>query len=299
MRFTLRQIEVFLTTARLGTISQAAAELAMSQSAASNALKELETRYSTVLFDRQGKRLQLNHAGQALRGPAEAMLDQASKLEEALTAGNEMGRLSIGATLTIGNYVAVDLLARFKAQHPKVSFDLHVANTEDIARGLQNFEYDMALIEGEVVAPDLTLSRWVEDELLVFCSPTHPYAKLKKVSDKLLKSSQWILREPGSGTRQTFDRAMHGLLPELDVFLELEHTEAIKRAVESGLGLGCLSAVALAPALQRGDLVALNVPQRSFTRHFYIALHKQKFRSNLLSQWLDACEHFFDEPRAH
>ena len=98
------------------------------------------------------------------------------------------------------------------------------------------------------------------------------------------------VREQGSGTRQTFDRAMHGLLSNLDITLELQHTEAIKRAVEAGLGVGCLSTICLQEAFARGSLVPLNIPQRDFGRRFSIILHRQKYRSVGLQQWLALCQ---------
>lgn len=98
------------------------------------------------------------------------------------------------------------------------------------------------------------------------------------------------MREQGSGTRQSFERGMHGLLPDLNVLLELEHTEAIKRAVEANLGIGCLSRVVLADAFKRGSLVPLAVPEhRRFDRQFYFILHKQKYRSAGIDAWMTLC----------
>ncbi len=99
----------------------------------------------------------------------------------------------------------------------------------------------------------------------------------------------WVVRETGSGTRQAFDRAMTGILSDIDISLELQHTEAIKRAVEAGLGLGCLSRIALHDAFRRGSLVPVNVSHRDFHRHFSIILHKNKYRSAGLEQWLALC----------
>ena len=124
---------------------------------------------------------------------------------------------------------------------------------------------------------------------MVFCSPEHPLAGRAALSDADLEAATWILREPGSGTRQTFDRGMHGLLPGLNVLLELQHTEAIKRAVEAGLGIGCLSRVTLAEAFRRGSLVPLAVPHRDFSRRFYFVLHRQKYRSRGIARWLALC----------
>ena len=113
MRFTLRQIDVFLATARLQNISRAAENLAMSQSAASTSLAELEHRFGLRLFDRIGKRLQLNDQGNTLRSKAAALLAGAEELENSLIGASDIGELKVGATLTIGNYLAIGIMAAF------------------------------------------------------------------------------------------------------------------------------------------------------------------------------------------
>lgn len=289
MHYTLRQLEVFLAVARTQNISRAAETLAMSQSAVSGSLADLEGHFDLKLFDRIGKRIQLNEFGKALRPKAQALIEQAGALEHALRRHSDIGRIQLGATLTIGNYLAVELMAKFMREQPGAQVTLEVANTAEIVQKIANFELDIALVEGEISHPDLEVSVWREDELSVFCAPTHPFAQKKMLSDSELLEATWILRETGSGTRQTFDRALHGLLPELNVMLELQHTEAIKRAVEAGLGIGCISRVALGDAFQRGSLVPLRVPDRDFRRNFYFVIHRHKYRSAGIQRWLSLC----------
>jgi DNA-binding transcriptional LysR family regulator len=290
MKYSFRQLEVFLAAAHFQNITRAAESLAMSQSAASSALKELESQFDIQLFDRVGKRLQLNELGRLYRPKAEALLAQARELEQAFSKHSEVGALKVGATLTIGNYLAVGVMAEYMSSpnHPKVS--LEVANTSTIARRVRDFELDIGLIEGELQASELEVIPWREDRLVAFCSPDHPLAGMGELTDDDLRAATWILREQGSGTRQSFERGMHGLLPDLNVLLELEHTEAIKRAVEANLGIGCLSEVVLADAFKRGSLVPLAIPHRQFDRHFYFILHKQKYRSAGIARWMTLCE---------
>ncbi|WP_108124512.1 LysR family transcriptional regulator [Saccharospirillum mangrovi] len=290
MKFTLRQLQVFLATAHHENISRAAQSLHMSQSAASGALREFETQYGVRLFERAGKRLKLNEVGRQLWPRVEALLEQADQLEADLTGQHDLGRLKVGATLTIGNYLAVELMAQFKATQPNARVTLEVANTRAIADRVLTFDLDLGMIEGEINHPDLEVSRWRADELVCFCAPEHPLAHAGPLSDHQLIDEPWIVREPGSGTRQTFERGMHGLLNELQIALELEHTEAIKRAVEAGLGIACLSRVCLEEAFKRGTLVPLDIPQRNFQRDFYFVLHRQKFRSPGIQRWLELCK---------
>jgi DNA-binding transcriptional LysR family regulator len=289
MRFTLRQLEVFLAVARSESVSRAAAELGMSQSAVSGALSDLERQFDIRLFDRVGKRLQLSPLGHSLRPRGDALHEQALELEQALSGESDIGVLRVGATLTIGNYVTVPLIARFMREHPGARVTLEVANTAEIARKVINFEIDIGLIEGELHAPDLDVVPWRDDELVVFCAPTHPFAERQTLDDDDLRRAEWIVREPGSGTRQTFEHAMHGILPELCIRLELQHTEAIKSAVATGLGVGCISRLALEQEFRHGMLVPCRVPSRDLRRQFCFVLHERKHRSAAIAAWLELC----------
>ncbi len=289
MKYTLRQLEVFLAVAHHDNLTRAADSLAMSQSAASGALKDLEQQFDVRLFDRVGKRLQINDFGRAVRPRAEALLERARELELELNRHQAVGELKIGATLTIGNYLAVELIERYLRDQPGVRIDLEVANTEAIAARVSNFDLDIGLIEGEIQSPELDILPWREDELVLFCAPGHPLTKLDRLDDTDLVAATWILRERGSGTRQTFDRAMQGLLPDLNVLLELEHTHTIRQAVSRGLGIGCLSRVALAEDFERGNLIPLTVIERNFRRHFYLIMNRHKYRSAGLARWIDLC----------
>ena len=289
MRYSLRQLEVFLATARHENVTRAAAALAMSQSAASGALKELEGQFNVQLFDRVGKRLQLSELGHQLRPQAQSLLDQAREFEQALAGDNILGRLEIGATLTIGNYLAVNMIADFRQRNPQADIALQIANTEVIAERVAGFELDMGLVEGEYHHPDLEILHWRRDELVVFAAPDHPLATSRKVSDRQLIELPWIVRERGSGTRQAFDRAMHGIVTDLHIAMELQQPKAIKRAVEAGLGVGCLSRISVQEAFERGSLVPLPVSGRDFHREWFIITHRHKYRSAALKQWLTLC----------
>ncbi len=289
MRYSLRQLEVFLETAHQQNITRAAQALAMSQSAASSALKDLEQQFDIQLFDRIGKRLQLNELGRQLQPRAEALMEQARALQRDLDRHADAGPLKVGATLTIGNYLMVPLISQYMAEAKDAPVSLQVANTREVARQVASFELDVGLIEGEMQHPQLQITPWRADELVVFCAPNHPLARKEQLSDADLISAGWVLREQGSGTRQTFERALHGLLPELNIVLELQHTEAIKRAVEAGLGVGCLSRIALQEAFRHNTLVPLSVPQRDFKRWFYFILHRHKYRSAGIQRWLSLC----------
>ena len=291
MRLTLRQLQVFAAIARHENVSRAADALAMSQSAASSALVELERQFERPLFDRIGKSLRLNATGHGLRPMAESLLTEAARIEHYLD-GNSLEPLSVGATLTIGNYLATLIMGDYLRESPAAQLRLHVANTREIVQQVLSCELDLGLIEGEAHDPNLLLTPWLNDQLVVFCAPDHPLARHGAVDNAQLAEQAWIVRESGSGTRDLIDRMLFSQLPHYQIRLTLEHTEAIKRAVESGLGIGCLSRLALREAFRRGSLTPINVPELDLQRRFHFVWHTRKHQTRGLRAFVERCRNF-------
>ena len=291
MDFTLRQLEVFLAIAKAGNLTRAAQHLQMSQSAASGALKDLENQFGILLFDRTGKRLHLNEKGNQLRARAESLMAQAYELEQSLLHSEAVSQLNIGATLTVANHLAVELISKYLKKYEGAPISLEIYNTEQVVEKVLNYELDMGMIEGDAHHPQLNIIPWRDDELNLFCSIKHPLASKKTISDKDLLKADWILREQGSGTRQTFDRAMYGLLPKMNIPLELRGAEAIKQAVKQNIGIGCLSRLSLKEDFGRGELVKLHAPNRDLSRKLYLIMHQRKHINESLKNWLNLCEY--------
>ncbi|HYN54492.1 MAG TPA: LysR family transcriptional regulator [Methylotenera sp.] len=289
MRFSLRQLEIFVAISRTESVSRAAEDLSLSQSATSSSLGEFERQFDLQLFDRVGKSLRINEAGRMLLPRAVELLDRAREIEGSLQGNAGFGLMKIGATLTVGNYLATILVARFLQEHPESRIELQVHNTSTVVHQIANHELDLGLIEGDCYHPDIEVQPWIADELVVFSSPNHPLAKHKRLTIQQILHEPWILREKGSGTRETFDRAFHNHHAELNIRLELEHTEAIKRAVESGLGIGCISRLALRDAFRRGSLVPLATQNLDLSRYFYFLWHKQKYQTAGMREFLTLC----------
>jgi len=262
----------------------------MSQSAASESLLNLEHTYDVALFDRVSNKLTLNAIGHTVRKEAESLLAHCQTFEEVLRDHADVGHIKVGASFTIGNHLATRYLAGYLAQYPGADVQLDIANTPDVAAKVLNFEVDIGMIEGEVQHRDLELIPWREDELVVFCAADHPLAKKKTLTSRDIKEAMWILREPDSGARHTFERALAGLLPDINIYLELRHNEAIKNAVESGLGIGCLSEIVLQKNFANGDLVPLTLPRRRMRRTFYFALPRKRFQTDSVNAWMTNCE---------
>lgn len=290
MHFTLRQLEVFLSVAKHKNTSLAADEMFMSQSAVSAALTTLEKNYEIQLFDRLGKRLELNEVGKTLRKKAESLLAHAREFDTELKGHDQIGHLKVGASFTIANHLAINYLASYLSAYPEAKVDFAVANSPDIVAKVLNYEVDLGMIESEVNHPDLEVIPWLDDELIVFCSPDHPLAKKGQLTDKDILDNRWILREAGSGARQTFNRAFRTLLPQLQVYFEFRHNEAIKKAVESGLGIGCLSQIVLQGNFREGSLIPLKLSQKhQMRRKFYIVLAKNRYHKRAVDAWIRIC----------
>lgn len=286
MRITLRQLAAFDAVAREGSVSAAADAVALSQAAVSMSLSELETHLGAPLFHRRGRRLVLNDFGRGMRAPVRDLLERAEAIESALSSRVLSGTLRIAASSTIGNYVLPGLIAEFVAVHAAVSVDLVVGNTDQVETAMMAMRADFGLIEGFSHHSNLQMQRWREDELCIICAPDHALANGADIPADALRNQRWVLREPGSGTREVFTMASRELLPDLDVALELGDSEAVKRAVQTGVGLGCLSRLAVANELRHGELVALDVPALDLQRTLFALVPAGFVPSPLLSAFL-------------
>lgn len=284
MHLTLRQLEIFVAIAESGSTTAASERIALSQSAISGALSDLESLLDARLFDRVGRRLVLNESGRALLPRARVALDAGRDIERQFgvgQAGPGQGALHIrlGASSTIGNYLVPGMVARYQQHQPGASVDVQIGNTQDIAEAVARFDVDLGLVEGPCHVADLRVEPWQDDALVIVCAPDHPLAlqaRDQPCGVAALRSVQWLLREAGSGTRTVVE---HELLPHLDQFervLYLGSTEAIKQAAACGLGISCLSLCAVQDMLSLGRLVVLPTTLPELRRRFYVIRHQAK-----------------------
>lgn len=284
---TLRQLEIFEKVATTEHVTKASKSLFLSQSAVSMSISELEQEFSGVLFERRGRRLILNERGRMLLPRAREVLQKVNSITKMMKESAEVpiGVLHIGASTTIGNYLLPTLMGKFSKIFPRAQVVLHVGNTEQVELGVQNGDLDLGLVEGPSHLPTLESVPWLEDELVVIAGLEHPWAKTKEVTAEMLGDAQWIKREKGSGTREVFEAAMAELVKTFDINMELGHTEAIKKAVEAGLGVSCLSRLAIQRELENNWLVEVNTPL-DLKRQLTFLLHKDKDRSKLFDAFI-------------
>ena len=286
-RISLRQLEVFTAIAQAGSTRAAASALARSQSAISTALAELEEVLNATVFDRIGRRLVLNDQGRLILPAAMDLLQRAGELESMLGA-EQVGALRLSASFTIGEYVLPALISDWKQLHRQGNVHLDIVNTHHVLEAVAGFAVDLGFIEGSDTHPDLLVEHWMDDELIIFAAPSHPLLK-QPVSEAALSEANWIMRESGSGTRETTDRLLLPVLGRLSVAMELGSNEAVKRAVASGLGLGCLSRLAVREAIAQGDLVELDTPLPPLLRSFAMVRHRNRSLGRATEAFFKLC----------
>lgn len=256
MNLTQRHLTLFEAIARLESLSKAASEQAISQSAASQSLKEMEKQLGYELFRKVGRSLRITDAGSKALPKVRQMLAsmESLKFPEASFIG---GRLSVSASETLGSYLLPALLADFVAQYPRVEPELTILNTEGVVQQIEQGGARLGFVEGPTHSSLVHVTHWKRDSLVVFCDPQNHWVRDGHLPDSELASLPWIVRESGSGTRAVFDHAFVLRNETPRIRLSLSRQDAIKQSVRMKLGIGCLSEMAVSDELLAGHLVAL------------------------------------------
>lgn len=274
MALNYHQLHIFYTVAQRGSFSAAAQALHMTQPAVTMQIQSLEDYFGTKLLVRSTKRIDLTEAGKALYPYARKSIELMRDTEKAMSQFTSMleGRLLLGSSLTIGEYVLPRLLGPFGRQYPHISIVLKVMNTTQIIDEIVSHQLNFGLVEAPVHHPDMISEPVMEDELKLIVPAGHPLSKKGKLKLKEVLSYPFVLREKGSGTRQVMEEQLErsGIdLRELDIVMELGSTGAVKSAVEAGFGLTFLSPSSVKHELALGLLEVLEIENVTFKRQFY------------------------------
>ena len=267
---TLRQWRLFLAVAETGSVAAAARQVSLTQPAVSLGLGQLEERLGERLFDRIGRGLHLNRAGQRLLPEARALLDQVARCESLFRETRL--EVTLVATHTLGNYYLPPLLAAFRHRHPEARVRLEVINTRRAVERLLSLDADLALVEGPVSHRLLEARAWRDDTLVRVASP----ALAARLAGQPAARWPWVMREPGSGTRAVIEARLGQDFPAPERILQLGAGEAVRQAVLAGAGVGYVSEIAASAALEDGRLVSLPGPGERFRRPLYLLRHRQR-----------------------
>ncbi|HLU02124.1 MAG TPA: LysR substrate-binding domain-containing protein [Advenella sp.] len=287
--FSPKQLDVFISIARLGSVKAAADSLHLTQPAASMALAELEKQLGGSLFDRDKGRLYLNEKGRRLLPLAQEIIERMIEFRQRADDQADIltGEFRIGASNTVGNYRVGDLLSGFVTNNDRVTVYLNVANTDEIVRQIVDHSIDVACVEGAVHHEAIESVHWMDDSLCVCTRPDHPLAAIGNLQPADFIDARWILRERGSATRAVSDVELDKL-PQAKVVMELGQIEAIKQAVIAGLGIAFLPQVAVTHAVSSGRLALLHTPFLNLTRQLSIIYHRSRYQGRLMRSFLDS-----------
>ncbi len=286
-----RRLQVFFTVARLLSFTKAAETLHMTQPAVTFQVRQLEEYFNTRLFDRTHNRISLTDAGSLVYGYAEKIFDLYNEMENMIKdmTGEISGSLTIGASTTIAEYMLPSLLGDFREQYQDVVIHLKVSNTEGIVSMVENNVIDLGVVEAPVGNKNLVVETCRNDRLVAIVPNGHPLASHDVVHLDELLEYPFICREEGSGTREVIEEYIcnaEGCKEGLNVAMELGSPEAVKGAVEAGMGISIVSEATIAKELRLGTLVAVELDP-PMERPFSFVHQKQKFRVRVMDELLE------------
>ncbi|HEX5804017.1 MAG TPA: LysR family transcriptional regulator [Azospira sp.] len=258
-RITFRQLETFAAVARLKSFSRAAEALHLTQPAVSIQIRQIADVIGLPVFEQRGREIALTPAGEELLTAARGLDDVWNRFESAIAGlkGLRRGKLRV-ALVTTAKYFLPRMLGAFCRRYPDIDIELEIANRERIVERLRGNQDDLYVMSYPPADLDIVSRPFLDNELVVVAPPGHPAAG-RRLTLSELAGEPFLLREPGSGSRHAVDEHLRAAGVRLDVRLSLASNEAIRDLVASGLGLAVLSRHALGDALERGELVVLDV----------------------------------------
>ncbi len=289
MDFTLKQLQIFIAVVDATSMKGAALQLGLSQPAVSMAIADLEKIFRCRLFERWGKKIILNNRGKELVPMARRIMAEAQEVHGLFDPDYAGGTLWLGASSTLATYFIPTILPGFTNKHPDVKVKITSSNKRKVVDQLEQFTLDIGLVAGTCDNPEIEKHYLFEDEMTIFCARNHPLAAKQDLTMYDLKEAQWILREPGSWTRELLVSSLDKKVAGISVAMELNNSEAIKRIVQQGKTISCLSRMAVQRELEEGVLVSLSVPFLDLSRIFHLLIHRQKYRSPLINEFVNYC----------
>ena len=299
-RMSDRRLKVFHTVAKLLSFTKAAEALHMTQPAVTFQVRQLEEYFNTRLFDRTHNKVNLTPAGERVAEFAERIFDLYSEMENSVRdlTGEISGALTIGASTTIAEYMLPALLGEFKTRYPDINLRLKVSNSEGIVSMVEHNVIDLGVVESSVSNKNLVVEVCHDDQLVVVAPPDHELVKRGgKVKAAEIVKYPFVSREEGSGTR---DVILQYLMDEkvnpgeMNFSLELGSPEAIKGAVEAGMGITIISRSIIGKELKLNTLCELQLDP-PLSRPFSFVRQRQKFRVTVMEELLEFAQSYFEK----
>ncbi len=285
--FTLDQLRILKAIAAEGSFKRAADSLYVSQPAVSLQVQHLERQLDVPLFDRGGRRAQLTEAGRMLLSYGDRILSLCQETCRAIDDLQNLhgGTLIIGASQTTGTYLMPRMIGLFRKKYPDVAVQLHVHSTRRTAWSVANGQIDLAIIGGEIpteLKEDLEIVPYAEDELALVLPMLHPLAQVGILQKEELYKLKFITLDSQSTIRKVIDQVLSksGIDPrQLSIEMELNSIEAIKNAVQAGLGAAFLSVTAIEKELQMGVIHRVAIEGLEIKRTLSQIRNPNRYRS--------------------
>jgi len=296
-----RRLHVFYSVARLLSFTKAAETLHMTQPAVTFQVRQLEEHFNTRLFDRTHNKISLTEAGEKVYEYAERIFQLYNEMENSVRelTGEISGVLILGASTTIAEYMLPSLLGDFKSKYPDVNIRLKVSNTDGIVSMVEHNVIDLGVVEAPVNNKNLAVDVCRTDKLVAIVPPSHELARQECVSLNQITEYPYICREEGSGTREVILEYLKDAgvdASQLNVIMELGSLEALKGAVEAGIGISIVSQATLVKEIQLGTLAVLDLDP-PLQRPFSFVHQKHKFRQRAMEELLDFARKYCETHR--
>lgn len=290
---TIRHLKIFLSVCKSNFNTTKAAEtLHMTQPAVSLAIRELEEYYGVVLFDRIGRRLKITESGQRFYEYSAHIISLFDDMEKGMRDWDAFGVIRIGASITIGSQFLPNYVKAFYNRYPGTKIKAAIGPSEQLEQKILNNELDFALIEGISHVPSFISEEYMEDSLTVICPAAGSFYPGQQISIEEFCRQNFLLREHGSGTRETFERAIESAGFSVTPMWEAMSTTALVNAVINGLGIAVLPHRMVTGPIERGLVNAVHVKGLSFKRKFHIVYHKEKFLTSSAKAFMDLCRSY-------
>lgn len=285
---TIRHLRIFSAVAECGTMHAAARKLYLAQPAISTAISELEKHYHVKLFERLSKKLYITSEGKQFLFYANHILSLFNELEQQMNNSSAQAELKIGATITIGTCIIHHILNEFYTFYPNANVQVYVNSPDNLGPALLQNELDIALVESLPTHPELIYEPFLDDEMILVCSPFHPFARSGQATLEEISLEKYIAREPSVANELFVEyMSLHNLSVRYSWFCN--NSETTKQAVANNYGVTVISRRIVAQELKSGALKEVNIKDCQLIRKFQMLYHKNKFFSNPLLDLMDLC----------
>ena len=293
----LNQLKIFYMAAKHGSLSAAAEAMCITQPAVTKGIQRFQEYYEIKLFNRFGKKMALTDAGEVLYGIAESIFEMENQAEESLRdfQQRKRGFIRILSSESFGSYYLPFIINRFSKANPRIRISVDLLPTEQIVEKTVALSNDLGFISYPVPHKKLFMREILEDSYQIIVPPGHPFALKAVIEPEDLAGQPVIVHEKGSAPRESTEEFARKHNINLTIPLELSNNEAIKTAVEEGVGIAIITRRVASKEIEVGKLRAIPLSDPAMTRKFYLIHHKDKYLSRPLQSLIDMVDHWASE----